>query len=263
MNNNVLIKKKKSSISIIINKYVLNGENVQKKIEEDINNFIIARRGGLGFSVLSPTNQINDFGFNSPLNINANQFNTKLNNFSIAAETSLINSTFNTNYNPLKFLSSPYNMNKNAFSYNSIQKDDNIENLVNPLSNLANKNEDKNDYFTFYQDDEPLRSPKKKSQLPSLNLDIINKADTTKIFAESVLSYFYSSPTNDVKKSFCVSNKHQNDEYIDISTKNVSNIYNSTSRNYIERSPRCSTPLNQVYFNISPKTCLKVVLKEK
>ena len=108
-NNNVQIKKKKSFLSIIINKIVLNEtpEEIKKKIDfndivsntNNTNNMIIdqvelhrenkenrvrrspsPQKSRRGFSVLSPTNRFDDvYGFCSPLNLNASQFNTKNN----------------------------------------------------------------------------------------------------------------------------------------------------------------------------------------
>ena len=147
-NSNVQIKKKKSMINIIINKAVFNviepiekikaPEQTQKKIEDSdvivdkenkgrrspspqrciyLNLTFIARKGGFGFSVLSPTNQFNDmYGFNSPLNLCASQFYNKNNNFSICLETNYYNqNNVNNQFNPLSIIS-PYNINKNVFS---------------------------------------------------------------------------------------------------------------------------------------------------
>lgn len=162
----------------------------------------------------------------SPLNYNANNQNCKGNNHQ-DFDMNIFNSNFNySNYNnPLAAFLSPCNNNFNIFnsSFTNKNKEENIfENFVNPLSgdtfhNFANKNngqDDKNEN-SFYNNvnnnnKDNNASSSKKIQLPSLNLDIINKADTFKIFVESILSSFdVNSPTSEVRRPQCISNLYK------------------------------------------------------
>ncbi len=135
---------------------------------------------------------------------------------------------FNTNYNPLSCLS-PCSVNKQTFFNNT--KDDIFEGLVNPLSEIQE--------YPCYQDENMQAVPKNK--FPSLNLDVINKADTTKIFAESVLSCF-DSPI--IKKS-------------DGSTKEESSdgSAQSSDKIFYDNTPIVSSPKQLFNFFISPKSC--------
>lgn len=266
--------------------------------------------------MLSPSSSSNElFGFSSPLNINASQFNNKShNNFSILnnyyghnAEGIEINTG---SFNPLSFLSN-YHFNnlfqqqgQNNIVTNNIinnNKEEIFENLVNPLScfNTFNnhnqifdeekqekhensKMDDRDESNHTFTSNNYNYNNYHKPKLSSLNMDLINKADTAKIFTESVLSCFNDnhnninnhdyyhdnnrdnndnhdnndySESNDVIKPNCINYKYNND-FFDLSTKDIS-LYGSGQKKILieDKSPTNSTTGKQLNFYLSPKTC--------
>lgn len=220
------------------------------------------------FSVLSPSSHVNDFyGFSSPLNLNASQFvnNNKNQNFSLALENNFFNSSFmNSNFNPLSVMS-PCNMNRGVFSHsnNNACNDIMFDGLVNPLAPvltpLARINEENNNNIIAGADNNNNDKPGNQRRLPSLNIDIINKTDTCRIFRDSVLSCI-DSPVSDIRKPYCLKNY---DDFFDNSTKENSTSgsaqTNSKIFNATMKSPTSTTtPMqSQVNFYVSPRSCFR------
>ena len=192
--------------------------------------------GGKGFNVPSPSRSNgNDFifGCSSPINVNSYQCNNKNINFSISLDSNPFNSDLTNN--PLSSLRSPYNFWQNNFQSN-LEKEELTELLINPLSDLTcaptttlaqnfipTLENTCNEYNSVFNDNNSACIP--KSELPLLNMEVINKADTYKFFCEGVLSCCESpTSTNEITRPFLTFNSRNSEDFYEVSTKDVSRL---------------------------------------